>query len=612
MRLDHIRNVAIIAHVDHGKTTLVDGMLRQGNVFREHEAVQERVMDRMDLERERGITIMAKNLAVTYQGVKINIVDTPGHADFGGEVERVLGMVDGVLLLVDAVDGPMPQTKFVLSKALALGLRAIVVVNKIDRPTARPDWVIDQTFDLFAHLNATDEQLDFPIIYASAIQGVATTDPAIPGEDLRPLFDCILESIAAPDIDPEAPLQMLVTSIDYDVHRGRVAVGRVFAGKMRANQPVAHFDRDGIRRAARVVQVFTHRGLKREEVEEGMAGDIIAITGVADVNVGETIADPQKGEPLPVTRVEEPTLRMTFAVSTSPFAGRDGQYCTSPHLKTRLMRELESNVALRIEPTDSPDAWAVAGRGELHLAILIETMRREGYELQVSQPEVILREIDGQVCEPYEQLSIDVTEEYLGPVVEMLGRRRAEMQNMVYQPNGEVHVSFVVPTRGLIGFRTDLMTESKGNAVMNSVFDGYRPFAGPLQMGRGGSLVSTETGSTTPFGLSNSEPRGRLFIGAGVDVYEGMVVGQHVRDGDLDVNVCKQKHLTNMRSSNADVAIRLTPPVLMSLDRALEYIGPDELVEVTPKSIRIRKRILEKGARRREEKHEKDLAVARG
>ncbi len=598
-----IRNVAIIAHVDHGKTTLVDGMLSQGNVFRENEQVEERVMDRLDLERERGITIMAKNTSVTYQGVKINIVDTPGHADFGGEVERVLNMVDGVLLLVDAVDGPMPQTKFVLTKALALGLKAVVVVNKIDRPNSRPDWVIDQTFDLFVSLDANDEQLDFPIVYTSALQGIATLDLAQPGEDLRPLFDTILEKIPAPTVDVNLPFQMLVTSIDYDTHRGRVAVGRVYAGKIRPNQQVVHFDRDGRANSGKVVQVFTHNGLRRQEAEEGVAGDIIAVTGVAAVNVGETLADAANPKALPVTQVEEPTLRMTFSVNTSPFAGREGQFCTSPHVRTRLYRELESNVALRIEQTESPDAWSVAGRGELHLAILIETMRREGYELQVSQPEVIYKEFDGKLCEPYERLTVDVAEDYLGTVVEMLGRRRAEMQDMTYKPNGEVHVEFDIPTRGLIGFRTDFLTETRGTGIMNSEFSGYRPFAGVIQSNRSGSLVATEAGSTTPFGLSNAEPRGKLFIGPGVDVYEGMVVGQHVREGDLDVNVCKRKHLTNMRSSTADEGIRLTPPIQMSLDRSLEYIGPDELVEVTPKTVRIRKKTLDKTQRRRAEKH---------
>ncbi len=611
VRVNQNRNVAIIAHVDHGKTTLVDGLLRQGNVFRDNEDFAERAMDRMDLERERGITIMAKNTAVHYNGTKINIMDTPGHADFGGEVERVLGLVDGVLLLVDAVDGPMPQTKFVLGKALKLGLKAIVVINKVDRHNARPDWVVDQTFDLFVNLNASNEQLDFPIVYASALQGVASLDATQLGTDLRPLYDTILEHIPAPEVEVDAPLQMLVTSIEYDIHRGRVAVGRVFGGVMKPNSQVIHFDRDGRSKTAKVVQVFTYRGLKRFETEAGESGDIIAISGVPDVYVGETLADPANPKPLPVTRVEEPTLRMTFSVNTSPFAGREGQYCTSPHLKVRLHRELETNVALRLEATDSPDAWAVAGRGELHLAIFIETMRREGYELQVSQPEVIYRTIEDTLCEPWEQLTLDVHEDYLGNVVELLGRRRAELQNMEYRANNEVHVEYLIPTRGLIGFRTDFLTETRGTGILNTEFSGYRPLAGAIHRVRGGSLVATEMGPTTPFGLSNSEPRGTLFLGPQIEVYEGMVVGQHVREGDLDVNVCKKKHLTNMRSSNADDAIRLTPPVIMSLDRALEYIGPDELVEVTPQTIRIRKRTLNKDQRRKEDKQEKDLNATR-
>jgi len=603
-RLNNLRNVAIIAHVDHGKTTLVDALLRQGNVFRDNENVPELAMDRMDLERERGITIMAKNTAVSYGSMKINIMDTPGHADFGGEVERVLGVVDGVLLLVDAVDGPMPQTKFVLTKALALGLKAIVVINKIDRPNSRPDWVVDQTFDLFAALNATDEQLDFPIVYTSALNGVATLDPAVPAENMQPLFDTIIEQIPGPEVDPEAPFQMLVTSVEYDAHRGRVAVGRVFNGSVKASQPIIHFDRAGERHNGRVVTVFTFNGLRRvESAAGGTAGDIVAVTGIPEVNVGETLADVNDPRPLPATAVEEPTLRMTFGVNTSPLAGREGQFCTSPHLKTRLMRELDTNVALRVEPTDNADSWAVSGRGELHLAILIETMRREGYELQVSQPEVIFREIEGQLCEPFEVLTVEVPEEYLGSVVELLGRRRGEMQNMNYLPQGDVQVEFLIPTRGLIGIRTDLLTESKGTAIMNSLLAGYRPSAGALGGAKGGSLVATEAGTTTPFGLSNAEPRGKLFVGPGIEVYEGMIVGIHSRDGDLDVNVCKQKHLTNMRSSNADVGVRLTPAIDMSLDRALEYIGPDDLVEVTPKSVRMRKKTLDKVQRRREDKH---------
>jgi GTP-binding protein len=591
--ISSLRNIAIIAHVDHGKTTLVDGMLKQGNVFRANQDFGERIMDRFDLERERGITIVAKNTAITYRGVKINIVDTPGHADFGGEVERVLNMVDGVLLLVDAVDGPMPQTKFVLTKALALGLRAIVVINKIDRQDARPDWVLDQTFDLFVSLDASEEQLDFPIVYTNAIAGTATLDPAQPGEDLRPLFETILEQVSPPRVDRSAPVQMLVTSLDYDDYRGRIAVGRVFAGTLRANAPVTHVGRGGVHRPAKIAQLYIYDGLKRLDVSEVGAGEIIAITGIPEIHVGDTIACAESPTALPRTVIEEPTLRMTFSVNNSPFAGREGQLCTSPHLRNRLLRELESNVSLRVEDTDSPDAWLVSGRGELHLAILIETMRREGYEVQVSQPEVIYKEIDGRRCEPMELLSVDVPEEYVGAAVEQLGRRRGEMKDMIYRENGDVHLEFLIPTRGLIGFRTDFMSLTKGTVVMNSLFAGFEPYAGEIAGARSGSLVATEMGTATPFGLHNAEARGDLFIGPGVDVYEGMVVGRHCRDEDLDVNVCKRKHLTNMRSSNADEAIRLTTPIEMSLDRALEYIGDDELMEVTPKSIRIRKRQLD-------------------
>jgi GTP-binding protein len=608
--ITNLRNIAIIAHVDHGKTTLVDGMLKQGNVFRANQDMGERIMDRFDLERERGITIVAKNTAITYRGTKINIVDTPGHADFGGEVERVLNMVDGVLLLVDAVDGPMPQTKFVLTKALALGLRAIVVINKIDRQDARPDWVLDQTFDLFVSLNANEEQLDFPIVYTNAISGTATLDPVHPGEDLRPLFETILEQVSPPRVDRSAPVQMLVTSLDYDDYRGRIAVGRVFAGTLRANSLVTHVDREDVHRPAKIAQLYVYDGLKRIEVPEVGAGEIIAITGIPEIHVGDTVACAESPTALPRTIIEEPTLRMTFSVNNSPFAGREGQLCTSPHLRNRLLRELESNVSLRVEDTDSPDAWLVSGRGELHLAILIETMRREGYEVQVSQPEVIYKEIDGRRCEPMELLSVDVPEEYVGAAVEQLGRRKGEMKDMVYRENGDVHLEFLIPTRGLIGFRTDFMSLTKGTVVMNSLFAGFEPYAGEISGARSGSLVATEMGTATPFGLHNSEARGDLFIGPGVDVYEGMVVGRHCRDEDLDVNVCKRKHLTNMRSSNADEAIRLTTPIEMSLDRALEYISDDELVEVTPKNIRIRKRQLDGKMRARAAKAARPRAEA--
>jgi GTP-binding protein len=519
-------------------------------------------------------------------------------------------MVDGVLLLVDAVDGPMPQTKFVLSKALALGLRAIVVINKIDRADARPDWVLDATFDLFVSLNASDEQLDFPIVYSNAIAGTATLDPARPGEDLRPLFETILEQVPAPRVDPAAPPQMLVTSLDYDDYRGRIAVGRIFAGTLRPNSPVTHIDREGVHRPARLAQLYVYDGLRRVEVPEAGAGEIVAITGIPEIHVSETVACAEEPLALPRTVIEEPTLRMTFSVNNSPFAGREGPYCTSPHLRNRLTRELESNVSLRVEETESPDAWLVSGRGELHLAILIETMRREGYELQVSQPEVILKEIDGRRCEPMELLMVDVPEEYVGAAVEQLGRRKGEMKDMVYRENGDVHLEFLIPTRGLIGFRTDFMSLTKGTVVMNSLFAGYAPFAGEIVGARSGSLVATEMGTATAFGLHNAEVRGALFITPGTEVYEGMVVGRHCRDEDLDVNVCKRKHLTNMRSSNADEAIRLTPPIDMSLDRALEYISADELVEVTPRSVRIRKRQLDGKMRARAAKAARPRAEA--
>jgi GTP-binding protein len=610
-----LRNIAIIAHVDHGKTTLVDGMLRQGNVFRANQSIAERVMDSMDQERERGITIVSKNTAIHYQPAgggpltKINIVDTPGHADFGGEVERVMNMVDGVLLLVDAVEGPMPQTRFVLQKALQSGHKAIVVVNKIDRADARPDYVIDQTFDLFVQLGADDRQLDFPIVYANALSGVAMLDPADGGEDLRPLFDAILEHIPAPTGDAAAPLAMLVTTIDYDDYRGRIAVGKLVAGRIQPNSPVVYITRAGEQRPGKVVSLFVFEGLKRAEVLEAVAGEIVAITGIADINIGETVTDRDNPTPLPTTRIDEPTLRMTFAVNTSPFAGREGQFSTSRKLRERLFKELETNVSLRVEETDSPDAFVVSGRGELHLAVLIESMRREGYELQVSQPEVIYRNIDGVLCEPVEEVQIDVGEDYMGPVIEQLGMRRGAMIDMQAPGNGVVHVRYRVPTRGLLGFRSDFITLTRGTGVLNSLFGGYQPLAGELNVERSGSLIATEQGMATPFGLSNAENRGTLFIPPNTEVYAGMIVGKHQRESDLEVNVCKTKHLTNMRSSTSDVAVRLTPYIIMSLDRAIEYIGPDELVEVTPKNIRMRKRILDSNIRRREEKRQ-ELARA--
>jgi GTP-binding protein len=602
MHLSTIRNIAIIAHVDHGKTTLVDGLLRQGNVFRANQDLGERILDSNALERERGITIVSKNTSVFYKDTFINIVDTPGHADFGGEVERVMSMVDGVLLLVDAVDGPMPQTRFVTAKALAMGHKAILVVNKIDRPDARPDWVVDQTFDLFVELGANDAQLDFPIVYTCAKAGTATLDLAQPGRDLKPLFETILAHIPAPQGDPNAPFQMLVSNLTYDDYRGRLAVGKIFAGTIHPNDNVAIISRDGQLRPAKVVSVFVFEGLKKVERPQAQAGEIVILSGLEDIAIGETVTSRDTPQPVPPIQVEEPTLRMSFGVNTSPLAGREGQHVTSRKLRERLFRELETNVSLRVEETDSPDVFLVSGRGELHLAILIETMRREGFEFQVSQPEVIFhQDADGQRLEPYEQVQIEVAENYRGIVIEQMGRRRGELQNM-WQESGNVHFAYLVPTRGLLGLRNELLTATRGTAVINSLFAGYYPYAGDISRASRGSLLATEMGTATHFGLSNAEERGTLFIEPGTEVYPGMIVGKHQRDSDLEVNVCKTKHLTNIRSSTAEIAVRLTPPTILSLDQALEYIGPDELVEVTPKSIRMRKRILDPNLRRRLEK----------
>lgn len=613
-----LRNIAIIAHVDHGKTTLVDGLLRQGNVFRPNQTIAERVMDSMDQERERGITIVAKNTAVYFlpEGgsypIKINIVDTPGHADFGGEVERVMSMVDGVLLLVDAVEGPMPQTRFVTQKALSAGHRAVVVVNKVDRADARPDVVVDQTFDLFVQLGANDEQLDFPIVYTNALAGKASLDPDQPGEDLRPLFKTIVEHIPPPHADPSAHVAALVCSLDYDEYRGRLAIGKLAAGTLRPNQGVTVVTRQGEHKAGRVSAVFAYEGLKRLAVESVEAGDIVALSGIADVSIGDTICDPELPRALAMAEVDEPTLRMTFGVNTSPFAGKEGTFCTSRQIRERLMRELETNVSLRMQETDSPDTFIVSGRGELHLAVLLETMRREGYELQVSMPEVIYRQIDGRLCEPVEEVTIDVAEEHMGAVIEQLGQRRGEMTDMRSPGDGTVRLVYRVPTRGLLGFRSDLITITRGTAVLNSLFAGYQPLSGELAIERSGSLIATDTGVATAFGLSNAEQRGTLFIGPGTEVYRGMIVGKHQRDTDLEVNVCKTKHLTNMRSSTSDIAVRLTPPTIMGLDRAIEYIGPDELVEVTPANIRMRKRVLDPNMRRRAEKQVSPASRAGG
>ena len=603
-----LRNIAIIAHVDHGKTTLLDGMLKQGGVFRENQEVAERVMDRMDQERERGITIVSKHTAILYNGNKINVVDTPGHADFGGEVERVMLVVDGVLLLVDAVDGPMPQTKFVLEKALAQGHKAIVVVNKMDRTDARADWVVDQTFDLFAALGANEDQLDFPVVYATALNGLASLDwDNIPASDLQPLFQTIMDHIPEPKTvaDADAPAQALISTIDGDPYLGRLGIGKVFAGTLKANDIVTIFRRDGSSYKSRLQTVFVYEGLKRVPVEQAFAGDIIAVTGLPEITIGETIATGENPQQLPAPKVDEPTLQMTFAVNTSPFAGREGQFSTSRKLRERLMKELESNVSLKVEESDTPDAFIVFGRGELHLAVLIETMRREGYELQVSMPEVITRiGANGGKEEPFERVLISVPEEYQGAVVQVLSEKKGELQDLRPHERGGVRLEFVIPTRGLLGFRSRLLTMTRGTGIMSSLFEGFKPWSGEIAQRSQGSLIASEPGTTTAFGLFNSEDRGELFLGAGVEVYEGMIVGRHQRDGDLVVNVCKQKHLTNMRSSTSDVSVRLTKPNEMSLDRSLEYIGSDELVEVTPKNVRMRKRELNANLRRKSEKRE--------
>jgi GTP-binding protein len=607
-----LRNIAIIAHVDHGKTTLVDGMLRQAQVFRENQKVSERVMDSNDLERERGITILAKNTAihipdsVTGQTVKVNIVDTPGHADFGGEVERVLNMVDGVLLLVDAAEGPRPQTRFVLKKALEMGHRAIVVINKVDRKDASPVRVLNETFDLFIELGATDEQADFPVVYAVATAHQASHTPEI-GPDLQPLFETILREIPAPEVDPDAPLQMLVTTLDYSAYRGLTAIGRVFAGRIRAGQPVTRVSLKGEHFPETIRYLYAQDGLERKEISEAMAGDIVAVAGLESIEIGETLADTEAPVALPIIHVEEPTVRMAFGVNTSPFTGREGRWGTSRRLRDRLFTELKSNVALRVDETDNADTFIVSGRGELHLAILIETMRREGYEFQVSRPEVILKDgPDGQQEEPYEEVFIETSADTVGAVVEMLGKRRAEMTNMVDSATGTVLVTFIVPTRGMLGFRYQFLTATRGLGVMNTIFHGYAPVSGSIASRNRGSLIAWEAGTTTTFGLKNAEERGNLFIEPGVDVYAGMVVGEHQRPGDLEVNVCKTKHLTNMRNSIRDIEVRLTTVRTMSLDECIEYLGDDELLEVTPESLRIRKRILDHHIRGREIKRVKD------
>jgi len=594
-----IRNVAIIAHVDHGKTTLVDAMLRQSRVFRENEQLTERVMDSNALERERGITILAKNTAVVYRDVKINIVDTPGHADFGGEVERVMNMVDGVLLLVDAVDGPMPQTKFVLRQALRRGHRAIVVINKIDRPSARPVHVLNETFDLFLDLGATEAQAEFSTIYTNALTGSAGIDHRHIGPSLEPLFEAILEDIPAPDVDETAPTQLLVTATTYDTHIGRIAIGRLQSGTLRRAQPVARIDHDGAVTPAKVTQLFTFAGLSREPIDEARAGDIVAVAGVAEIGIGDTIADPADPRPLPPIKVEEPTVRMTFGVNNSPFAGREGTHVTSRKLRERLYAELERDVALRVAEGETADTFVVSGRGELHLAILIENMRREGYELVVSRPEVIFHQESGQRLEPYEQLEIEVSQDLLGRVVELAGQRRATPVDMKYRDDGTAHCVYRIPTRGLLGFRQAFLTATRGQGVMNTLFDSYGPDAGPIASRTNGSLVAFEDGTATTFGLTQAQERGQLFIGPGVEVYEGMVVGEHARERDLEVNVARKRHLTNMRSSTSEITVRLDGVRDLSLDDAIEFLADDELLEVTPVTYRLRKRVLTKHDRDR-------------
>ena len=580
---ENLRNVAIIAHVDHGKTTLVDALLKQSHVFRENEKVAERVMDSNDLERERGITILSKNTAVMHDGIKINIVDTPGHADFGGEVERVLNMVDGVLLLVDAYEGPMPQTKYVLRKALEQKLKPIVVINKIDRPDQRVKEVEDEVLELFMELEADDDQLDFPVVYASARAGVAKTNWDDEAVNMEPLFETLIEEIPAPQGDLEGPLQFMVTTLDYDNFIGKIAVGRIVRGKMKPNQQVAIMTGESTRKA-KIGRVYTYNGLNRVETDEAEMGDIIAFAGIDDINIGETVADAENPEALPSISIDEPTLSMVFSVNNSPFAGREGEFVTSRHLRDRLFREVETNVSMKVEETDSADAFKVSGRGELHLAVLIETMRREGYEL--------------------EALTIDVPQEFMGTVMENLGQRKAELTNMV-ELAGYLRMEFVIPARGLIGFRAQFLTATKGNGIMNHVFHGYAPYKGEIPSRTRGALVAFENGETTPYGLNSVQDRGTLFVGPNQDVYAGQVIGENTRELDMDVNPCKKKHVTNMRSSSSDEAVRLTPPRIFSLEQALEWINDDELVEVTPESIRMRKTILDRNARAKAAKNKK-------
>ncbi len=595
--IENLRNIAIIAHVDHGKTTIVDSMLKQAGVYRENETVVEQVMDSNDLERERGITILAKNTAIDYKGIRINVVDTPGHADFGGEVERVLKMVDSVLLVVDAFDGPMPQTRFVLHKALELGLKPIVCINKIDRPDARPLEVVDMVLDLFIELGADDDQLEFPVVYTSGKTCIATLDLKEYEEgkelDFTPLLDTVVEYTPCPVGDPEGPMQLLVSNIDSDPYIGRIGVGRVERGTIKQGENVAlvTYGEDG-KRNARVVKLMRFHNLGREEVSSASIGEIVCVAGIADINIGDTLCDADVPEPLPFVKIDEPTIAMTFSVNDSPFAGQEGKFVTSRHLRDRLFKEIETNVSMRVEETDTTEAFIVKGRGELHLSVLIETMRREGYEFQVSKPQVIMKEIDGVLSEPVEELVIDVPEEFVGPVMEKIGKRKGELLNMLPPTKGYTRLEFKIPSRGLLGYRTEFLTDTKGNGIMNSVISGFEPFAGDIETRGQGVLVAFETGTAVTYGLYNAQDRGALFIGAGTPVYEGMIVGINPKPDDITVNVCKKKHVTNMRSAGADDAMRLTPPLTFSLEQCLEFVEDDELCEVTPQSIRLRKKIL--------------------
>ncbi|HIT87208.1 MAG TPA: translational GTPase TypA [Candidatus Coprocola pullicola] len=600
-KMAHIRNVAIIAHVDHGKTTLVDQLLKQSGIFRSNQVVQERVMDSGDIERERGITILSKNTAVHYGDVKINIIDTPGHADFGGEVERVLKMVDGVVLVVDAFEGPMPQTKFVLRKALELSLPVVVCLNKVDRPEARPKAVIDEVLELFIELDANENQLDSPFVFASARRGVASLDLSEEGTDMKPLFETIIEHIPAPKGDLDAPLQALISTIDHSEYVGRIGIGKIENGVIHVNDEVVvlNIHQPESQKKVRITKLYTFEGLQRQEVKEAEVGEIVAVSGIEDIMIGDTICSPLKPVPLPFVKISEPTISMNFSVNDSPFAGTEGKFVTSRHIRERLYKELNTDVSLRVEDTDTPECLRVSGRGELHLSILIETLRREGFEFQVSKPEVLFHEEDGKKLEPMEQVTIDVPEEFVGNVIEKLGARKGEMINMSPSKGGYTRLEFIIPARGLIGYRNEFLTDTKGNGIMNSIFDSYQPYKGEIPMRSQGSLVAFEDGEAIAYGLYNAQERGDLFIGPGVKVYAGMIVGRNARAEDMDINVCKKKQLTNTRASGSDDALKLTTPIQMSLEQCLEFINDDELVEVTPQSLRMRKKVLDAGLRRK-------------